>query len=596
MEDFIAYDTETTGTDYCLEDEMFSFSLGYPQDERLEVHRLDGPARRQRHSQRSLGHIWAPEYKDVPKSMHNAKFDLAFTEKRLGKRLDEHEIHDTMVAMHILQNNLQSHALKNLCWELAEIPVDDETAIKRYIKKDELNYSHVPEHLMDPYQERDALRQTLLTLFAIPRIQENKAWSDIYDMEIELVRTTLRIEQRGIMVDDARAHQLILWLEEEADKARKDLIKIGGKSFEHPTDSKFRWLLYTKLKLPVLGRTDKTKQPSTGKDVLLQLRELHPHPVLEAIFRYRTYSTGISKIYTYLDCCDADGIIHPHINPNGAKKTSRESSSNPNLQNVSKKKVLLNPYTVPARRIFVPKPGYINLHLDYAGIEMRLIVHYSGDPTMTRLLKRGGDVHRPAAEIFYSGKKKNYLAALQADKEFAKTLRNAAKNGHFGLCYGAGAPQLGSTLSLPLAEARRVHALYCREHPKNAYLNKEVAGQLLDEGYVDTLFGRRLHMNKEKAYAGLNGVIQGTAAGIIKRAQNRVHEYLEDATSGEAGIIMPIHDELIIEYPRDRLTDLREILGEVEALMIDFPEINVPLEIDIERSTRDWTTVKEVKL
>jgi DNA polymerase-1 len=142
------------------------------------------------------------------------------------------------------------------------------------------------------------------------------------------------------------------------------------------------------------------------------------------------------------------------------------------------------------------------------------------------------------------------------------------------------------------AETERGYARFKRRFPGYADMARKFAAFVSEHGYVDTLFGRRLYLPRNKPYVGTNYVIQGSEAGVLKRAQIRVDEYLRRATGGEAGIILPIHDELIIEWPRARLTEARGCLRDVIALMVDFPQSSVPLEVDVKIGTRDWASLK----
>jgi len=593
-ETLFAFDTETTGLRYHNPKvQMFSFSFGLSND-KLSVNRLDGTPERRNKNKEILFQIWDDRLKRVPKSMHNAKFDVAFTEKFLGKRLDGHNIHDTALLARLLLKSRPNYKLKDIMWELAGIPKDDEEAVKKYLRGGKTNFQRVPENIMDEYQERDALRQLLLTKFLFDELEKcDQKVKDLYDIERSLVIPTLRMEQRGIMINKFEAHKLIDWMHSELKDTRRKLTSAAGLPVQTKiTDNFFRWLLYTKFKMPVLKKSDKTSEPSTAKDVLLELKLYHPHPILDQVFRFRTYRDGITDIEKYIELTDSNDVIHPTINITGAR-TGRASCADPNLQNVPKTKVLKNPFTVPARRIFRPRPGYVNFHIDYGGEEMRLIVNYSKEPEMIEIFKVNGDAHEPAAVEFYQ---ERYLSLKIKEPKSARTLRNAAKNAHFALCYMGGPKRIAATLNVTEAEGRAGVKRYKDRFPLNANIGKVVAEQVLQDGYIDTLFGRRIYFRKEFAHAGLNGLIQGTAADILKIAMLRVDNYLEDETKGEVGMLMQVHDELIIQFPRNMLRFFDEVMGNIVHLMTDFPELDVPLVVEIEQSTRDWETLKEVVL
>jgi DNA polymerase-1 len=354
--------------------------------------------------------------------------------------------------------------------------------------------------------------------------------------------------------------------------------------------------------MPVLKSTN-GGLPSVDKEVLQELMEEHPHPVLDMVLRYRSWRRGSSILAGYVKEADEGDIIHPNIRTNGAR-TGRESCARPNLQNVEKTGVLLNPYPVPARKAFRPRPGYVNFHVDYAGIELRLLVHYSRDPKLIAEIKKpGGDPHLLAAKIFYPPMRRVELDRFRElpesiqrgirawDEKSAefKTLRGASKNCNFARPYGASWRKMCATLGLPEALGKARCARYEQEFPRLVNLSRDISQEVRATGGVETVFGRWLWVPKDKAYVGTNYLIQGTAAEILKRAQVRVHKMLEELTSGEMRLLLPIHDELIVECPAKRLGDAVEVWRKLREAMIDFPQFSVPLEVEVEIAYVDWS-------
>jgi len=518
-----------------------------------------------------LRQLW--DNRDFVPVMHNAKFDLTATEYALGRSLSARPFHDTILQAHILINHHPSHRLKQLAWELANVPVDDEKKVRQFCK-DGGNYSMVPEELMQLYQERDAERTMLLHLFFMPKILARREWREIYAMEIDLVRTTMQMERRGMMLCRKACTKLIARLEARVDSVLDEIEAFAGERLNPDKPTHLFRLLFDYAGLPILART-KTKLPCTNKATLAQLREAHPHPAIEMLVKYRSWSRGITMLRSYMNLADGNDIIYPNIRTCGAI-TGRESSSNPNLQNVAKSEVLLNPYPVPARLAFRPRPGYVNFHLDYSGQEMRLLVHYSGEPVLIDALRKGEDVHGPGGRIFYVD-----------SYDPTGPQRGAVKNCNFAISYGAGLTKVATVLGLSLAVAAPRYKLYKATFPRLVGLAPLVANTVRQLGYVETYFGRRLHVPRSKAYMGTNYLIQGTGAGITKRAQNRVRRYLNKATGGEAQILLPIHDEIVLEYPRKRLADARHVLRHIVELMEAF-DLRVPLAVDVNVATADW--------
>ena len=600
----LSYDVETTGLYVHEGARLFAFSECDEAGD-VGIHRLDAkrckdwsePQAKAGEARRGLARmdrIW--EDKSVVKVLHNAPLDVDFTETTLGRSLRGQPIKDTISMSQILQNRHPGHALAALGYELAEYPTDSDKMVKRYTRGGRLNYQQIPRYDFDRYQADDAIRTMLLNQFFWPKIVEN-GWEEIHQMECDLTWTVLDMKRSGVMLDMGKCQKLISWLEEQCDKDRKRFRHIAGQWFDPGNDGHVRRVLYQDKGLPILKRTTETKKPAVDKFTLAELKELTDDPIIDIVLRFRSYRIGISKIRTYIEKADGDGVLHPDIRRTGAK-TGRQSCSNPNLQNVSKTQVLLNPYPIPARQCFRPRPGCINLHIDFKGIEMRLLINASRDEFLMDVLRRDEDVHEPAAEVFYGERFRKAKRLRYKSKKWAgiyKMLRSAAKNANFGKPYGAGSNKIAATLGLPKREGARVVAVYEGRFPDLCDLSVHISEEVREEGHVHNVFGRELSVPRDKAYAGTNYKIQGDAAGVMKRAEIRVNDYLREATGGEVAVLLPIHDELVIEAPRKRLKDLPDILDGVRERMVDFPQIDVPLDVDVEYCTADWAHLKDFR-
>ena len=592
----IAYDTETTGLELHTKHKMFAYSTA-SYEGATEVVRLDGKDGKFKSKRRALSYLdKLTRQTDRAIVCHNAKFDLTATEYALGRRLvgpgtngrPPLPFHDTYIQAHLFMSDHPSRRLKDLAWELGGYPKDDETEVKRYIKGG-YDYSEVPPEIMTKYQERDAVRAMLLHRLFYPKIQASKELTEIYQAELDLIPVTMAMERRGFMINRRKTRELIDWLKVELDQVLDDIEGVAGMRFNPDKRKQLSYVLFDKLGLPVLARTPKSKEPKTSKEILARLRDEYPHPILDLITKFRSYRRGVTILGDYLEYADDEGIIHPDINTCKAV-TSRESASRPNLQNVEKTGVLLNPYPVPARRVFRPRPGYILFFIDYAGIEMRLLIHYSREPKLIDLINNGGDPHSLAAEIFYGDRFRNAKGAKR------KTLRGAAKNANFAIPYGASALKVATILGMKADEGALAFGRYRQEVPGLVGLTPKLIRRVKQEGEVITAFGRRLRVARAKAYTGTNYLIQGTAAGILKRAQVRVAEYLERATGGDVKLLLPVHDEIILEYPRDMLGEVEPVFNGIREVMIDFNQFDIPLEVEAEYSTIDWESKREYKI
>ena len=578
----LTYDTETTGLDR-RRDKMFAFSTCTEQGKAV-ASRLDGNPVRVVKNKYELKRIWQDI--SIVKIMHNAKFDLGFTKEYLGISLQDlakHPIHDTSLMSRVLQNEHRTHALKDLTYELFGYPRDDETRAKKYLTTTS-NMQDCPEEVFNEYQTRDAIRTMLLYKKFLPDIACVQNYEEIYQSELDVIIPTMSMEDRGVMINRSACQKLI-------DKLHADIKDVAGKiAYElgqnvRPGQEAYRFVFFKYLNIP-LKKVPKTPSglPLLKKEEILnKYRITHPCPLIEWHLMYSSWVHGVAIIESYLELADKNDILHPNINTCQAV-TARQSSDNPNLQNVSKEKVLLNPYPVNSRGCFRPKPDHVNFHLDYSGIEMRLLIHYAGDKELVDIANTpGGDVHLPATLIFFP----EYPTC---DPKRQKELRNAAKNCNFAKPYGAEVEKMADTLNLSLSETLKKNAEYELRFPNLSSLNKQVAREVRECGITWTTFGRRLAVEKEFAYIGLNYKIQGTAAEMLKRAEPKVYQCLEESTSGEMGMIMPIHDELIIECPRKRLKDAKSVLQEVARRMVSFPgKFKVPFEVEVDVAPYDWS-------
>jgi len=573
------YDTETTGLELNKNSKAFAFSYSRQGDGLNAI-----PLREVRDNNYQIiaKEIWKPGTKVI---MHNAKFDISASETIDGVKVPfKHSIEDTSIMSCILKNN-NSHALKDLAYSLCGIPVDDEREVKDIIGLTSNDYSKVRSYIMDKYQKRDIERTDLLYGFFKPKIEANPRFQEIYEQEIELVWHTREMERRGLQVNINQTKKMISEFKIIVAECREQLPDWCVPS----RDACIRELLFDHLGLPSIKKTKSGKLESVDKHVLHILYELHTDcKEIQTILKYRSYSKGITTLLSYLEFADSDGVIHPSIHTNGASTTGRQSCSKPNLQNVSKEKALLNPYPIPARKCFKPREGYINIHIDFSSIEMRLIVHYSRDKNMIEVLKNNGDPHNEAASLFYQHENRWINALLNKDTK--KLLRDASKNCHFAFPYGASKAKMALILDLPKKIADIGINAYAKRFPGVLNVNKTTASEAKKNGgFIETEFGRKLFVPMNKLYVALNYRIQGTASEILKRSENRVANYLLDMFNyREAQQILPIHDEIIIEYPIDKLNQLDKHMNNIRYLMTDFPEFSVPMDIEADITTDSW--------
>ncbi len=582
---FKSFDTETTGLYPYQGDRMFSYSIG-SDDGSTEVYFLDKPG-----SKKKLKEFWADT--SITKILHHAKFDMIMVMME-GILIPETTVfHDTLLMSQILRNLAPSHALDYLCWELCGYTREIDKKIKK-LGNVYGGYQNIPRPFMTKYQGADAERTMLLHETFYPHIKKDPLVHADYLNEIELVKTTIRLEQQGININKRKCLELINWMEDELDTVQDDVYELLGEFVNLSSGLKVANVLYSILRLPVL-KTTPSGQASTDKETLAKLRIRYPHPIHDLILKQRSYKIGVTTIKKYIHLAGESGIIHPTGNTNKAK-TGRESFENPSLQNVSKKEALLNPFPVPSRKVFIPPPGHVLYLVDYSGIEMRLIILQSGEEEMILVVNNNGDVHTMATEVLM-----NPIFSQTSDPARRKVLRSAGKNANFAVPYGAGQGKLVVTLGIEqLGISKELFKENFKEYqnrwPKIAFFTQDIIKRVRKDGYVTTPFGRRLYIPKDKLYSGANYLIQGTAAGILKRAQVRVDKYLKENWNDEIRIVLPIHDELIIAFPINLLKYKDRILREISLIMIDMPEINIRLDVEWRVTTKTWNDAKEIKV
>ena len=505
-----------------------------------------------------------------PAVAHNLKFELHFTDIMQWKINPRKQLHDTMIMHQYIDNLCPSYALDylfnryhgKLAW-IVEADANISKAAKIYG-----SYDKIPEELMFIYQESDGIRGALLYKLFWPLVTPVTE----YFNEIELIKTTVKMEQRGFMVDKKQSTALVNWMQKELIDNEKETRRILGRYVNLNSEKQLKALLFDELKLPRMETTDKND--------ILKLN----HPIIDCIQKTRAYVKGVAMINGYLDAAKHDGFIHPNIRTNRAG-TGRESSENPNLQNVSKEMKAGVKYTVPARQCFRARPGYFLLLVDYAGIEMRLAVQGTGDSKLIKLCQDGFDFHAACATSFYGDQ-----YTLENDKKIKSALRSRAKNARFAMLYGAGLEQTAMTLGLSVEQVRVGYERDKKDFPEFYELMTKCTHDAKHSGYIITFFGRKLRVPLDRVYAATDYLIQGSAAALFKHAQVSVNALFDIM---DCHIIIPVHDELVMEVHRG--ISLQEICPKISKCMLNYPEITVKLEVEFSISTYTWNSKNELK-
>ncbi|RMH93176.1 DNA polymerase I [Lysobacter pythonis] len=404
-----------------------------------------------------------------------------------------------------------------------------------------------------------------------PKLAAAPALEKVYrDIEMPLVPVLERVEANGVLIDGEELRRQSADLGKRMLDAQRKATEIAGRTLNLDSPKQLAALLYDELKLPVLVKTP-GGAPSTNEEALEAIADQHELP--RVILDYR----GLAKLRgTYTDklpeMVNPDtGRVHTSYHQAGAA-TGRLASSDPNLQNIP----IRSEDGRRIRRAFVAPPGRKLVACDYSQIELRIMAHLSEDPALITAFERGDDIHRAtAAEVF--GKP---IADVSANE------RRAAKAINFGLIYGMSAFGLARQLGVPRAEAQDYIALYFTRYPGVRDYMERTREQARGQGFVETVFGRRLylpyiHSRNQAQRAGaeraaINAPMQGTAADIIKRAMVAIDGWLA-AHREHALMILQVHDELVFEADECFLPALVE---GVTARMTGAAELRVPLVVD----------------
>nr|WP_320167023.1 DNA polymerase I [uncultured Methylophaga sp.] len=570
--DLFAFDTETTSLDY-LEARIVGVSFAVKAGEAAYL---------------PLQHDYpgAPEQLDFDSVMQDLK-PLLESPKHLkvGQNLkyDRHVLlnhginlqgiaHDTMLESYVLDSTATRHDMDSLAQKyLGRDTIHFEDIAGK--GKKQLTFNEIGIEQASPYAAEDAditlqLHQTLW-----PKIENIPSLAKVYrELEMPLLPVLNTLERNGVNID-------IWMLQQQSDNMARQIADleeqahaVAGQKFNLGSPKQLQEILYEKQQLPVKKKTPKG-QPSTAEEILQELAD-EGYELPQIIMQYR----GLSKLKsTYTDKLPlqvnkTSGRVHTSYHQ-AVTATGRLSSSDPNLQNIP----IRSENGRRIREAFVASDGYVLLAADYSQIELRIMAHLSGDKSLLNAFANGEDIHRhTASEIFGVA-----LEDVTSDQ------RRSAKAINFGLIYGMSAHGLSRQLGIERHQAADYMNVYFERYPGVREYMDNTRQQAKEQGYVETIFGRRLYLPEinssngmRRQYAertAINAPMQGSAADIIKRAMIDIHSWLADADNG-IKMIMQVHDELVFEVPKQQLDMARKT---IEDFMVKAAQLNVPLEVGI---------------
>jgi len=566
--DVFAFDTETDSLDYMVANLV---GLSFATEEGIAAYvpvahdYLDAPEQ--------LDRDWVlaqlkPILEDDSQAKvgQNLKYDASVL-ARYGIEMKGIK-HDTMLASYVYNSVGGKHDMDSLALRFLQHSCISFEQIAGKGKK-QLTFNQIELDEASPYAAEDADVTLRLHNRLMENIEQDEKLKSIYqEIEVPLVPVLSRIERTGVLIDDmklaAQSQEIALRLDELEQKA----YEIAEQEFNMNSPKQLQALLFEKMGLPVIKKTP-SGTPSTNEEVLQELALDYPLPKL--ILEYR----GLAKLKsTYTDklpkMINAEtGRVHTSYHQ-AVTATGRLSSTDPNLQNIP----IRNDEGRRIRQAFIAPHGYKIMAVDYSQIELRIMAHLSGDKALLEAFQQGKDIHSAtAAEIM--GTTIDQVSSEQ---------RRRAKAVNFGLIYGMSAFGLAKQLGIPRGEAQDYMNKYFERYPGVMQYMEDTRSIASEQGYVETIFGRRLHLpeiqsrngmrRKAAERAAINAPMQGTAADIIKKAMLLVDEWIQAEGDGRVKLLMQVHDELVFEVQESALT---EIESKVQELMESAAQLDVPL-------------------
>ncbi|WP_421321511.1 DNA polymerase I [Aeromonas veronii] len=479
--------------------------------------------------------------------------------------------YDTMLESYVLNSTASRHDMDSLAKRYLGVETTSfEDIAGKGVKQ--LTFNQIELEQAAPYAAEDAditlrLHQALWgQLEAVPGLA--KVFSEI---ELPLLPVLARMELLGTTIDPKLLHQQSQEIELRLAELEKQAHELAGQEFNLSSPKQLGEILFTKLGLPIIKKTPKGA-PSTAEEVLAELAETYELPQL--LMEHR----GLAKLKsTYTDKLPLmikprTGRVHTSYHQ-AVAATGRLSSSDPNLQNIP----VRNEQGRRIRQAFIPSAGYKLVAADYSQIELRIMAHLSGDKGLLTAFAEGKDIHKAtAAEVFGVA-----LDAVTTD------MRRSAKAINFGLIYGMSAFGLAKQLGIGRAEAQKYMDLYFERYPGVLEYMERTRQQAEAQGYVETLFGRRLYLpdiksrnaglRKAAERAAINAPMQGTAADIIKRAMINVDSWIRSIEDESIRMLMQVHDELVFEIREEKL---EEYIAIIKEKMSAAAELHVPLLVE----------------
>jgi len=559
----VAFDTETTGLDY-EKDHLVGFSFSFNDHEAYYVPFA--------HFYLGVPHqISAEAAKNAIKQIfnslvvgHNIKFDLHFVSRFLG--VDTLAIYADSMILAWLINPESALSLDKLSDKLLNHKM---VAFSETVKKGD-TFAGVALEDACNYAAEDAYITLKLYKLFLQKLELQDAGElidEAAEVEVPFIQTLLAMEKAGIAVDAAFLEKFLVEVKERLVQLTKEIYAHSGGEFNINSTKQLGVVLFEQLGLAA-GKKTKTGY-STDEQVLSGLADAHP--IIPFLLEYREvhklYSTYIEPLLK-LSREDEYGRIHTSFVQTGTA-TGRLSSKNPNLQNIPARSDL----GLRIREAFIAPKGKKLIGIDYSQMELRLLAHFSGDSVLVAAFNEDKDIHTQTAIALFG-------------EEEAPSKRNIAKTVNFGLLYGMGQKKLSETLGISTKEAKDIIEKYFASFPTVRTYFRSIVDTSKEQGYVETLLGRRRYFDYENATPmfraafereSVNTVFQGSAADLIKLSMNQIDSMIREENL-DAFMLLQIHDELIFEIKEE---NVEEISKRFVHTMKNVLELDVPLECSV---------------
>lgn len=563
------FDTETTDID-ANNAELVGMSFAFEAGKAFYV-----PLPENYNEALSILSDFKPLFEDekTEKIGQNIKFDITIL--KWYEITVKGPLFDTMIAHYLLEPDLR-HGMDYLAetyLKYKTMSYDEITEKKRGHQLNMRQVQHSKMAQMVDYACEDAdITLQLSKIFKL-RLEESGT-KDLYtNMEGPLIPVLVEMETEGVRLDIEVLNNYSAELHEEILKIRDRIYEHAGQEFNVASPKQLGEILFERLKIVDNPKKTKTKQYSTGEEILQKL--VNKHPIISEILEFRSLTKLKS---TYVDALPnlvnpRDGRIHTSYMQTVAA-TGRLSSQNPNLQNIP----IRSEKGREIRKTFIPRDeNHILLAADYSQIELRIIAELSKDPQMVAAFKGGIDIHTATASKVYN---------ISLD-DVTKEMRRNAKMVNFGIVYGISAFGLSERLSIPRKEAAEIINQYFTQYVGvKTYMDATISSAR-EKGYVETIMGRRRYLkdiNSNNAMVrgfaernAINAPIQGSSADMIKIAMIRIHEEFQRQKI-QSKMILQVHDELVFDTLKDELQIVKEI---VEDKMKNAIKLEVPLVVDM---------------